>query len=110
MTREAATAKLHATETAQKVIDTAVQLHGFDYPERLDAGAVVVNTMPMLRAAVSAGETLPKPVCDEWMEKTGKPMLDRIGSTEMLHTSSTIALPTANPAAPASRSAAMRRG
>ena len=38
-----------------------------------------------LRAAVSAGETLPKPVYDEWMEKTGKPMLDGIGSTEMLH-------------------------
>lgn len=85
VTREAATAKLHATETAQKVIDTAVQLHGFDYPERLDAGAVVVNTMPMLRAAVSAGETLPKPICDEWMERTGKPVLDRIGSTDMLH-------------------------
>ena len=38
-----------------------------------------------LRAAVSAGETLPGPVYDEWMEKTGKPMLDGIGSTEMLH-------------------------
>ena len=38
-----------------------------------------------LRAAVSAGETLPGPVYDEWMEKTGKPMLDGIGATEMLH-------------------------
>lgn len=38
-----------------------------------------------LRAAVSAGETLPGPVYDEWMRKTGKPMLDGIGSTEMLH-------------------------
>lgn len=38
-----------------------------------------------LRAAVSAGETLPAPVYDEWLEKTGKPMLDGIGSTEMLH-------------------------
>ena len=38
-----------------------------------------------LRAAVSAGETLPAPVYDEWMEKTGKPMLDGIGATEMLH-------------------------
>lgn len=38
-----------------------------------------------LRAAVSAGETLPKPVYDEWMAKTGKPMLDGIGATEMLH-------------------------
>lgn len=38
-----------------------------------------------LRAAVSAGETLPAPVYDAWMQKTGKPMLDGIGATEMLH-------------------------
>ncbi|SLN24457.1 AMP-binding protein [Ruegeria meonggei] len=38
-----------------------------------------------LRAAVSAGETLPKPVYDHWMERTGKPMLDGIGATELLH-------------------------
>ncbi len=38
-----------------------------------------------LRAAVSAGETLPKPVYDAWLAKTGKPMLDGIGATEMLH-------------------------
>ena len=38
-----------------------------------------------LRAAVSAGETLPAPVYDAWMQETGKPMLDGIGSTEMLH-------------------------
>lgn len=38
-----------------------------------------------LRAAVSAGETLPSPVYKDWIEKTGKPMLDGIGATEMLH-------------------------
>jgi 2-aminobenzoate-CoA ligase len=38
-----------------------------------------------LRAAVSAGETLPAPVFHEWVAKTGKPILDGIGSTEMLH-------------------------
>ncbi len=38
-----------------------------------------------LRAAVSAGETLPAPIYHEWMEKTGKTMLDGIGATEMLH-------------------------
>ena len=38
-----------------------------------------------LRAAVSAGETLPAPVYQDWIEKTGKPMLDGIGATEMLH-------------------------
>src|SRR5580704_2535673 len=38
-----------------------------------------------LRAAVSAGETLPAPVFKDWVAKTGKPILDGIGSTEMLH-------------------------
>ena len=38
-----------------------------------------------LRAAVSAGDTLPAPVYEDWHNKTGKPMLDGIGATEMLH-------------------------
>ena len=38
-----------------------------------------------LRVAVSAGETLPGPVFEEWTAKTGKPILDGIGATEMLH-------------------------
>ena len=38
-----------------------------------------------LRAAVSAGETLPAPVYDDWIARTGKPILDGIGATEMLH-------------------------
>lgn len=47
----------------------------------MDEGA----DLSSLRCAVSAGETLPAPVYDEWLAKTGKPMLDGIGSTEMLH-------------------------
>jgi 2-aminobenzoate-CoA ligase len=47
----------------------------------MDEGA----DLSSLRAAVSAGETLPAPVYDAWMAKTGKPMLDGIGATEMLH-------------------------
>ena len=47
----------------------------------MDEGADLTS----LRAAVSAGETLPAPVYDEWQAKTGKPMLDGIGATEMLH-------------------------
>jgi 2-aminobenzoate-CoA ligase len=38
-----------------------------------------------LRAAVSAGETLPAPVFQEWVARTGRPILDGIGSTELLH-------------------------
>ena len=47
----------------------------------VDEGADISS----LRLAVSAGETLPAPVFKAWMEKTGKPILDGIGSTEMLH-------------------------
>ena len=47
----------------------------------MDEGA----DLSSLRVAVSAGETLPGPVFEEWVEKTGKPILDGIGSTEMLH-------------------------
>jgi 2-aminobenzoate-CoA ligase len=38
-----------------------------------------------LRLAVSAGETLPAPVFESWTRKTGKTILDGIGSTELLH-------------------------
>jgi 2-aminobenzoate-CoA ligase len=38
-----------------------------------------------LRTCVSAGEMLPKAVWDEWHARTGLPILDGIGSTEMLH-------------------------
>lgn len=47
----------------------------------MDEGA----DLSSLRCAVSAGETLPAPVYEEWLAKTGKPMLDGIGATEMLH-------------------------
>jgi 2-aminobenzoate-CoA ligase len=47
----------------------------------MDRGA----NLSSLRLAVSAGETLPAPVFEEWTRKTGKPILDGIGSTEMLH-------------------------
>jgi 2-aminobenzoate-CoA ligase len=47
----------------------------------MDQGA----DLSSLRIAVSAGETLPAPVFHDWTRKTGKPILDGIGSTEMLH-------------------------
>src|SRR6202045_1161056 len=47
----------------------------------MDKGA----DLSSLRLAVSAGETLPAPVFKDWVAKTGKPILDGIGSTEMLH-------------------------
>ncbi len=56
--------------TAYKVMLTA-----------MDEGA----DLSSLRAAVSAGETLPSPIYEAWQAQTGKPMLDGIGATEMLH-------------------------
>lgn len=47
----------------------------------MDKGA----DLSSLRVAVSAGETLPAPVFENWTRKTGKPILDGIGSTELLH-------------------------
>jgi len=38
-----------------------------------------------LRKCVSAGETLPMPVWQTWLDRTGLKILDGIGSTEMLH-------------------------
>jgi 2-aminobenzoate-CoA ligase len=47
----------------------------------LEAGA----DLSSLRLAVSAGETLPGPIFEEWLSKTGVPILDGIGATELLH-------------------------
>jgi benzoate-CoA ligase len=38
-----------------------------------------------LEVCVSAGEALPAPLCEAWIERTGAPLLDGIGSTELLH-------------------------
>ncbi len=47
----------------------------------MDKGA----DLSSLRLAVSAGETLPAPVFEQWNAKVRVPILDGIGSTEMLH-------------------------
>ena len=49
--------------------------------DAMDEGADLTS----LRLAVSAGETLPAPVFEEWTARTGKPILDGIGTTELLH-------------------------
>jgi len=61
----------------------------------MDGGA----DLSSLRMAVSAGETLPAPVFEEWVRKTGKPILDGIGSTELLHIFITNRLGDAGPGA-----------
>ena len=49
--------------------------------DAMDEGADLTS----LRLAVSAGETLPATVFDAWTSRTGKPILDGIGTTELLH-------------------------
>ena len=43
------------------------------------------NASPKLRLAVSAGEALPAGIGGAWEERFGAPILDGLGSTEMLH-------------------------
>ena len=43
------------------------------------------RTLDALRVCVSAGEPLPKKILNDWIDNTGVPILDGIGSTEALH-------------------------
>ncbi len=89
--RFGATATLLENATPPQMIDIIQTYHAtvsFTAPtayramlRAMDEGA----DLSSLRVAVSAGETLPAPVFEEWTRKTGKPILDGIGSTELLH-------------------------
>src|SRR5579864_8897385 len=71
-----------------KIIETYKATISFTAPTAYRAMLAAMNqgaNLSSLRAAVSAGETLPAPVFNDWVKKTGKPILDGIGSTEMLH-------------------------
>ncbi len=52
---------------------------------RTMAAKALQYDLSTLRACVSAGETLPKAVWEQWYATTGLNILDGIGSTEMLH-------------------------
>ena len=87
---------------------TAVQVHGPSRPDRilktvarhrptlffsvpalyaamLKAPALAETDFSSVRACVSAAEPLPAAVAERWQAQTGVPILDGIGSTEMLH-------------------------
>jgi 2-aminobenzoate-CoA ligase len=48
-------------------------------------GMLGEHDVSSLRKCVSAGETLPLATFEAWREKTGIPIIDGIGATEMLH-------------------------
>lgn len=45
----------------------------------------LVDALRTLKACLSAGEHLPKATWEAWKERTGIPIVDGIGSTEMMH-------------------------
>src|SRR6202166_4023720 len=84
------------------IIQTYKATISFTAPTAYRAMLAAMNqgaNLSSLRAAVSAGETLPAPVFKDWVAKTGKPILDGIGSTEMLHIFISHRLGDAGPAA-----------
>jgi 2-aminobenzoate-CoA ligase len=71
-----------------KIIETYKATISFTSPTAYRAMMAAMDNgadLSSLRLAVSAGETLPAPVFESWTRKTGKTILDGIGSTEMLH-------------------------
>ncbi|MGH6739936.1 MAG: AMP-binding protein [Bradyrhizobium sp.] len=71
-----------------KIIETYKATISFTAPTAYRAMMAAMDqgaNLSSLRLAVSAGETLPPPVFEEWTRKIGKPILDGIGSTEILH-------------------------
>ena len=55
----------------------AAMLHLAEQTDRTSLGSV--------RMCISAGEPLPKPIYDKWLERFGVEIYDGIGSTEILH-------------------------
>src|SRR4051794_1172342 len=71
-----------------KIIETYKATICFTSPTAYRAMMTAIDEgadLSSLRLAVSAGETLPAPVFESWTRKTGKAILDGIGSTELLH-------------------------
>lgn len=65
------------------------------YRRMLDATGADARALRTLRLCISAGESLPRYLCERWRGLTGLDLLDTIGSTEMLHTF--IAVPPSAP-------------
>ena len=55
------------------------------YAAMLKSPALAQTDFSKVRACISAAEPLPAAVSERWLAQTGVPILDGIGSTEMLH-------------------------
>jgi 2-aminobenzoate-CoA ligase len=89
--RFGASAALIESATPQnlvKIIETYKATVCFTAPTAYRAMLAAIDEgadLSSLRLAVSAGETLSAPIYEAWTKRTGVPILDGIGSTEMLH-------------------------
>ncbi len=87
-----ATAVLPGTDRRPQVVLDTLQRHRatvfFTVPTlyRLILDKTQGGDLSGVRLCVSAGEALPARVFEEWRERFGKPILDGIGTTEMLST------------------------
>ncbi len=87
------TAVLMAERTTPSAIIARLRLHRptvFSGVPTLYASLLASDELPRaqemsLRVCNSAGEALPEDVARRWRERTGVPIVDGIGSTEMLH-------------------------
>jgi 2-aminobenzoate-CoA ligase len=90
--RFGAAAVLHEATTPRDLLQHVETFHAtllFTAPtgyRALLADPSVKKRVASLRIAVSAGETLPGPVYEDWIAATGVPIIDGIGATEMIHT------------------------
>jgi benzoate-CoA ligase len=55
------------------------------YAAMLKSPALPETDFSSVRACISAAEPLPAAIAERWQQQTGVPILDGIGSTEMLH-------------------------
>jgi len=55
------------------------------YARQLEAMETIKPDLSSIRLAISAGEPLPPALYENWMQKTGTPILDGLGSTEVHH-------------------------
>ncbi|WP_158045085.1 AMP-binding protein [Skermanella pratensis] len=89
--RLGAASVLVESATPEALLDAVVE-HGvsllFSVPTGYRAMADLGQgrAFPTLRACISAAEALPRRTLDAWLAATGLPIIDTIGSTEMLHT------------------------
>jgi benzoate-CoA ligase len=88
----ATTVLVHGPSRPDRILDTVTRHHPtlfFSVPAlyaaMLKAPTAAQADFSSVRACVSAAEALPAAVQERWQALTGLPILDGIGSTEMLH-------------------------